>query len=133
MTLSHETSSLIRAVLKAPYYFVAKNLPQNSLVPCFSRAEIALLEYWATEHQIEFTSSKVKNFHLPRGKCVLNAGLIKTAAEYAVLTKKKRTYACSLKNQASYLSATCRKILKPLREMNSRDRLNEQIRRGEIV
>lgn len=132
MTVSHETASLIRAVLKAPYYFVARTPGKNFLVPCFSRAEIALLEYWATEHDVEFSSSRVKNFHLPRGKCVLNAELIKTAAEYAVLTKKKRTYACSLKNQASYLSATCRKILKPLREMNSRDRLNEQMRRGEI-
>lgn len=133
MSIPLETTHIVRAVLKAPYYFVAKTEKQNSLVPCFSRAEVALLEYWAREHGIEFTSSKIKNFLLPKGKCVLTADLIKVAAEYAVMTKKKKFYSCSLKKQTSYLGATCRKVLKPLRDMNSRDRLFERMRRGESL
>jgi hypothetical protein len=119
---------------ETPFYFIIPTITGGLIIPCFSEAETALLEFWCRGTHvtgISTTADKIENHIHARGFIgTLRPDLIRTAAEFGRVSKLGRYHRAQYPRRCYDLKATWNKILKPAREKNRRDLLNEQIRKG---
>jgi hypothetical protein len=119
---------------ETPFYFIIPTLQGGLIIPCFFECETALLEYWCKGTHVKGIATKadqIENYIHARGFIgTLRPDLIRTAAEYGK-ARNVQSYRRDQSPRRQYiLKSTWNKILKPAREKNRRELLNEQIRKG---
>lgn len=117
---------------ETPFYSFVGTQSGDFIVPCFSEAETALLEWYAHKTGMASASYRKDSLHKvsSRGVFTLGGSLLVAAASMARDEKLNRYFRSQRPRKCYDLKSTANKILKPAREKNSRELRNEIIRRG---
>lgn len=122
----------IKELPLAPYFFLlCREKDSYEIVPCFTQSETAILVFWSAQQCIDYVIVEEEEMHRHMFKnASLNADLLVEAAKYARHCGKRKLAMNRFGPKTYELSATWRKILKPLHQRNTSDILLTQARNG---
>lgn len=117
---------------ETPFYSFVSTPSGDFIVPCFSEAETALIEWYALRTGLAVSSYRKETIHKLSSRRFFSLGgsILVAAASMARDEKLNRYFRSQLPRKCFELKSTANKILKPAREKNSRELRNEIIRRG---